>query len=135
MLNHIDIAGRLTADVNLRYTQQNIAVASFSLAVERDRKNEDGTRPVDFIDCVAWRQTAEFVARYFQKGDMVIVSGRLQMRDWTDSTGGKRRSFEVLTDGVYFSGEKRRDSATGNTGYQEPVLRETDEYDEEDLPF
>ena len=112
MLNHIIIMGRLTRDPELRYTQSQTPVASFSLAVDRDFKNQDGSKDTDFIDCVAWRATAEFVSKYFTKGSMAVVSGRLQLRDWTDRDGGKRRSAEVVADNVYF-GESKRDNAGG----------------------
>ena len=108
MLNHIVLMGRLTRDPELRYTQSQTPVASFSLAVDRDfgRGEEKQT---DFIDCVAWRQTGEFVSKYFQKGSMAVVSGRLQIRDWTDRDGNKRRSAEVVVDNVYFGESKRRE--------------------------
>ena len=108
MLNHIVLMGRLTRDPELRYTQSQTPVASFSLAVGRDfgRGEEKQT---DFIDCVAWRQTGEFVSKYFQKGSMAVVSGRLQIRDWTDRDGNKRRSAEVVVDNVYFGESKRRE--------------------------
>ena len=97
MLNHITIMGRLTRDPELRYTQSQTPVASFTLAVDRDFGSRDGgEKQTDFIDCVAWRQTAEFVSKYFTKGRMAVVSGRLQIRDWTDREGGKRRSAEVV---------------------------------------
>ena len=111
MLNHIVLMGRLTRDPELRYTQSQIPVASFSLAVDRDFGGRDGgERQTDFIDIVAWRSTAEFVSKYFTKGSMAVVSGRLQIRDWTDREGGKRRSAEVVADNVYFGESKRRDS-------------------------
>lgn len=111
MLNHIVIMGRLTRDPELRYTQSQTPVASFSLAVDRDFGGRDGgEKQTDFIDCVAWRQTAEFVNKYFTKGSMAVVSGRLQIRDWTDRDGGKRRSAEVVVDNIYFGESKRRDS-------------------------
>ena len=108
MLNHIVLMGRLTRAPELRYTQSQTPVASFSLAVDRDfgRGEEKQT---DFIDCVAWRQTGEFVSKYFQKGSMAVVSGRLQIRDWTDRDGNKRRSAEVVVDNVYFGESKRRE--------------------------
>ena len=110
MLNHIVLMGRLTRDPELRYTQSQIPVASFSLAVDRDFGGRDGgERQTDFIDIVAWRSTAEFVSKYFTKGSMAVVSGRLQIRDWTDREGGKRRSAEVVADNVYFGESKRRD--------------------------
>lgn len=107
MLNQIAIMGRLTRAPELRYTASNTPVASFALAVDRDRTDANGVRDTDFIDCVAWRQTAEFVSKYFQKGSMAVVSGRLQLRDWTDRDGGKRRSAEVLVENIYFGETKR----------------------------
>ena len=109
MLNRIIIMGRLTRDPELRHTQSGTAVASFSLAVDRDFKNQNGEKETDFIDVVAWRTSAEFVSRYFTKGRMAVVEGRLQMRDWTDKEGNKRRSAEVVADNVYFGESKRRD--------------------------
>ena len=109
MLNKIFIMGRLTRDPELRRTQSGTAVTSFSLAVDRDYKSQSGEKETDFIDVVAWRSTAEFVSKYFTKGSMAVVSGRLQIRDWTDREGGKRRSAEVVADNVYFGESKRRD--------------------------
>ena len=110
MLNHIVLMGRLTRDPELRYTQSQIPVASFSLAVDRDFGGRDGgERQTDFIDIVAWRSTAEFVSKYFTKGSMAAVSGRLQIREWTDREGGKRTTAEVVADNVYFGESKRRD--------------------------
>lgn len=115
MLNRIIIMGRLTRDPELRHTQTGTAVASFTLAVDRDFKDKStGERSTDFIDVVAWRQTGEFVSRYFTKGRMAVVEGRLQIRDWTDKDGGKRRSAEIVADNVYF-GDSKRD---GDGGYQ-----------------
>ncbi len=115
MLNHIVIMGRLTRDPELRRTSSGIAVASFTLAVDRDFASRDGgERETDFIDCVAWRQTGEFVSKYFAKGRMAVVSGRLQIRNWTDKEGNKRRSAEVVADNVYF-GESKRDSEGGSS--------------------
>ena len=117
MLNHITIMGRLTRDPELRRTGSGIAVASFSLAVDRDYSPRDGgERETDFIDCVAWRQTGEFVSKYFTKGRMAVVSGRLQIRNWTDKDGNKRRSAEVVADNVYF-GDSRRDGENGGNAY------------------
>ena len=114
MLNHITIMGRLTREPELRRTGSGIAVASFTLAVDRDYTPKDGgERETDFIDCVAWRQTGEFVSKYFTKGSMAVVSGRLQIRGWTDKDGNKRRSAEVVADNVYF-GESKRSSDSGN---------------------
>ncbi len=117
MLNHIVIMGRLTRDPELRRTSSGIAVASFTLAVDRDFGSRDGgERETDFIDCVAWRQTGEFVSKYFAKGRMAVVSGRLQIRNWTDKEGNKRRTAEVVADNVYF-GESKRDSESSNSSY------------------
>ena len=116
MLNHITIMGRLTRDPELRYTQSQTPVASFTLAVDRDFGSRDGgEKQTDFIDCVAWRQTAEFVSKYFTKGSMAVVSGRLQIRDWTDRDGGKRRSAEVVVDKMYFGESRRRDGDSGDS--------------------
>ena len=116
MLNHITIMGRLTRDPELRYTQSQTPVASFILAVDRDFGSRDGgEKQTDFIDCVAWRQTAEFVSKYFTKGSMAVVSGRLQIRDWTDRDGGKRRSAEVVVDNMYFGESRRRDGDSGDS--------------------
>lgn len=113
MLNRIVLMGRLTRDPELRHTQAGTPVASFSLAVERDFKDKaTGEKTTDFIDIVAWRQTAEFVSRFFTKGRMAVVEGRLQLRDWTDRDGNKRRTAEVLAEHVYF-GDSKRDAETG----------------------
>ena len=115
MLNHITIMGRLTRDPELRRTGSGVAVASFTVAVDRDfGKNENGERETDFIDCVAWRQTGEFVSKYFTKGRMAVVSGRLQIRSWTDKEGNKRRTAEVVADNVYF-GDSKRDNDSGSS--------------------
>ena len=112
MLNHIVIMGRLTRDPELRRTGTGIAVASFTVAVDRDFSGRDGgEKETDFIDCVAWRQTGEFVSKYFTKGSMIVVSGRLQIRSWNDKDGNKRRTAEVVADNVYFGESKR-----GNEG-------------------
>ena len=117
MLNHITIMGRLTRDPELRRTGSGIAVASFTLAVDRDFSPKDGgERETDFIDCVAWRQTGEFVSKYFTKGRMAVVSGRLQIRNWNDKDGNKRRSAEVVADNVYFGDSKREDQVGGSFG-------------------
>ena len=109
MLNKIVIMGRLTRDPELRRTQSGTAVTSFSIACDRDYKSQDGEKETDFIDVVAWRSTAEFVSKYFTKGRMAVVSGRLQMRDWTDKEGGKRRSAEIVADSVYFGDSKSKE--------------------------
>ena len=118
MLNHITIMGRLTRDPELRRTGSGIAVASFTVAVDRDFGGRDGgERETDFIDCVAWRQTGEFVSKYFTKGRMIVVSGRLQIRSWTDKDGNKRRTAEVVADNCYFGDSKREEGSSygGNT--------------------
>ena len=117
MLNHIVLMGRLTRDPELRRTQSGVAVASFTLAVDRDFQSRDsGEKQTDFIDIVAWRNTAEFVSKYFAKVSMAVVSGRLQIRDWTDREGGKRRSAEIVADNVYFGESKRRDEGGAPAG-------------------
>ena len=114
MLNHITIMGRLTRDPELRRTGSGIAVASFTVAVDRDFGGRDGgEKETDFIDCVAWRQTGEFVSKYFTKGRMIVVSGRLQIRSWTDKDGNKRRTAEVVADNCYF-GDSKRESDGGS---------------------
>ena len=137
MLNHIVIMGRLAKDPELRRTQSGTAVTSFRLAVDRDFKDKQtGQRATDWIDCVAWRSTAEFVEKYFSKGSLAVVSGRLQMRDWTDKDGNKRISAEVQVDNIYFGGSKRNEggSDAGDAGdAQEPEFEELDEDGE--LPF
>ena len=115
MLNRIILMGRLTRDPELRRTGSGTAVTSFSLAVDRDFKSQSGEKETDFIDIVAWRSTAEFVSKYFTKGRMAVVEGRLQIRDWTDRDGGKRRSAEVVADNVYF-GDSKRDGGD-SSGY------------------
>jgi single-strand DNA-binding protein len=114
MLNTITLMGRLTRDPELRYTQSQTPVASFTLAVDRDfSRSED--KQTDFIDIVAWRQTAEFVSKYFTKGSMAVVNGRLQIREWTDREGNKRRSAEVVADNVYFGEAKRREGGESHS--------------------
>ena len=119
MLNVCTIMGRLVRDPELRRTGSGVAVTSFTLAVDRDFNPKDGgEKEVDFIDCNAWRGTAEFVSKYFSKGSMAIVSGRLQIRTWNDKDGNKRRSAEVVADSVYFGDSKKSDQ--GNSSYQAP---------------
>lgn len=116
MLNHIVLMGRLTRDPELRRTGSGIAVASFTIAVDRDYSGKDnGEKETDFIDIVAWRQTGEFVSKYFTKGRMAVVSGRLQIRGWTDKDGNKRKSAEVVADHVYFGDSKKE--ASGGDSY------------------
>lgn len=115
MLNHIVIMGRLTRDPEFRRTAGNVAVASFTAAVDRDYlTRESGERETDFIDCVAWRQVGEFVSRYFKKGSMIVVAGRLQVRTWTDKDGNKRRTSEIFVENVYF-GEGKRSQQEGDS--------------------
>lgn len=144
MLNHITIMGRLTRDPELRYTQSQTPVASFTLAVDRDYKQDGADRETDFIDCVAWRATAEYVSKYFTKGRMAVVSGRLQIRDWTDRDGNKRRAAEVHTTSVYFGDSKKPDSDGYNRpsgeNYTAESNREASRFaelddDDGDLPF
>lgn len=115
MLNHITIMGRLTRDPELRRTGTGVAVTSFTVAVDRDFSKDNET---DFIECVAWRQTGEFVSKHFSKGKMIVVSGRLQIRSWTDNDGNKRKTAEVVADNVYF-GDSKKDESIGNdvSGY------------------
>ena len=147
MLNHIVIMGRLTRDPELRRTGSGIAVTSFTVAVDRDfGKNENGEKETDFIDCVAWRQTGEFVSKYFTKGRMAVVSGRLQIRSWTDKDGNKRRTAEVVADNVYF-GDSKRDGESGSFnatpafgGYSAPAAAPASDFamlddDDAQLPF
>jgi single-strand DNA-binding protein len=134
MLNNITLMGRLTRDPELRYTQSNIPVASFTLACERDIADKaTGRREVDFIDCVAWRSTGEFVSKYFQKGNSCIVSGRLQIRDWTDREGNNRKAAEINVGNVYFGQSKSADRATENTNTQPAFEGIAD--DDGELPF
>jgi len=150
MLNHIVIMGRLTRDPELRRTGSGVAVTSFSLAVDRDFGNrESGERETDFIDCVAWRQTGEFVSKYFAKGRMAVVSGRLQIRNWTDKEGNKRRTAEVIADNVYFGDSKRDGDNAGSYaapaaqnfgGYSAPASAPASDFamlddDDAQLPF
>lgn len=144
MLNQITLMGRLTRDPELRYTQSQTPVTSFTLAVDRDVVGGDGERKTDFIDCVAWRSSAEFVSKYFAKGSMAVVSGRLQIRDWTDRDGNKRRAAEVHTTSVYFGDSKKPDSDGYNRpsgeNYAAESNREASRFaelddDDGDLPF
>ena len=139
MLNHIVIMGRLTRDPELRRTGSGIAVASFTVAVDRDfGKNENGEKETDFIDCVAWRSTGEFVSKYFTKGRMAVVSGRLQIRKWTDKDGNNRRTAEIVADNVYF-GDSKKDSS-GDATVATPAAAPASDFamledDDASLPF
>ena len=116
MLNHVCLQGRICNDIELRRTGSGVAVSSFTLAIDRDFKNNGGEKETDFFDIVCWRNTAEFVSKYFSKGKMATVSGRLQVRSWTDAEGHKRKAVEIVADSVYFG--ERKDSAS--TGYDNP---------------
>lgn len=109
MLNHIVVMGRLTRDPELRKTASGVSVASFSVAVDRDFSQQDGKKETDFLDVVAWRNTAEFAAKYFMKGRMAVISGRLQIRNWEDKEGNKRRTAEILAENIYFGDSKKED--------------------------
>lgn len=145
MLNHITIMGRLTRDPELRRTGSGIAVASFSLAVDRDFPNkETGEKETDFIDCVAWRQTGEFVSKYFTKGRMAVVSGRLQVRKWKNDQGENRYSTEVVAENVYFGDSKRDSDGTSSyrpaPSYTPPISPDASDFallddDDAQLPF
>ena len=149
MLNHITIMGRLTKDPKMRRTGSGVAVTSFTVAVDRDFAPNGGEKETDFIDCVAWRQTGEFVDKYFGKGRMIVVSGRLQIRSWTDKDGNKRRTAEVIADNVYFA-DSKTDAASaapqapapanyGTPAYSAPNYPASDfqmlEDDDAQLPF
>lgn len=144
MLNHISIMGRMVRDPELKQTQSGVSVAHFTLAVDRDFSGRDGgEKETDFIDVVCWRNTAEFVTRYFSKGRMAIVAGRLQMRKWTDKNGNNRVAAEVVADNVYFGDSKKEESSGGNYGgYTAPASggyfangSEDPEDSEDTLPF
>ncbi len=139
MLNRIIIMGRLGDDPKVRYTQGGTPVESFSLAVDRDFKDQSGERVTDWVPVVAWNAKAKFVEQYFIKGQLAVVDGRLQVRDWTDKDGGKRRSYEVVADNVYFGGSKSdgaapNQAAAAQAPQKEDWTREADE-SEEQLPF
>lgn len=136
-LNHITIMGRITKDIELRRTPAGVAVASFTVAVDRDF-NQNGQKETDFIDCVAWRGTGEFVERNFSKGKMIVVSGRLQIRKWEDKNGNKRNSAEIVADNVYFgdtkkdAGEKFEAAIRNHEPLQDYVVLDGDD---SSLPF
>ena len=149
MLNHITLMGRLVNDPELRRTGTGIAVTTFRIAVDRDYAPKDGgERKADFIDCVAWRQTGEFISKYFSKGRMIVVDGRLEMRDWTDKEGNKRTTAEVIVDNAYFGDSKRDSDNSGSYtapaapaygGYSAPAAPASDfamlDDDDAQLPF
>lgn len=130
MLNHATIMGRLTADPELRNTQSGVAVANFRVAVDRDFKDRDGNRGVDFFPVVCWRGTAEFAARFFAKGSLAVISGRLQVREYTDKDGNKRSATEIVADNVYFGDSKREDKPADKDPFY-PL----DDMDDGELPF
>ncbi len=130
MLNHITLAGRLVADPELRRTQSGIAVASFNLAVDQDYKAQNGERGVDFIPIVAWRGTAEFAEKYFEKGQMAIISGRLSTRRYEDKNGNKRTAYEVVASNIYFAGSKAKPNTDEAPQRYDELLD-----DDPDLPF
>ena len=134
MLNKIILMGRLTRDPELRKTGNGTAVASFTLAVDRDYKPQDGERETDFIDIVAWRGTGEFVSKYFTKGRMAVVEGRLQVQDWTDKDGNKRRSTEVIADSVYF-GDSKKVSESDTPAEASGEFQELPDEEKGELPF
>jgi len=138
MLNQINIMGRLTKNPELRYTGTSVPVASFTVAVERDI----GEKKTDFINCVAWRQTGEFIAKHFEKGSMIAVTGRLQMRDWEDRDGNKRTSAEIMVDHAYFCGGKpSRTESAEDTGSFDRSMQQASAFtpvdidDDGELPF
>lgn len=139
MLNHVTIMGRLTRDPELRHTQSGAAVSSFTLAVDRDFKSHSGERETDFVNCTAWKSVAEFTARYFSRGRMAIVEGRLQSRKYTDKDGNNRTAYEVVASSVYF-GDSKRDSdpldklADDAAPVSEPSFQEMED-DPSELPF
>lgn len=140
MLNHITIMGRLTATPELRTTPSGASVTRFTLAVERDYKDKDtGERAADFIDCVAWRGAAEFVTRHFSKGRMAVVAGRLQIRDYTDKDGNKRRAAEIVAENVYFGDSGNVGNGTTNAGLEAAPVQTAPNFtelnDDEELPF
>lgn len=131
MLNHITVMGRLVRDPELRHTQSGLPVCSFSIACERDYKDAGGDKQTDFIDIVAWRNTAEFVSKYFTKGRMAVVDGRLQLRDWTDREGNKRRNAEILANTINFGDSRPRDAEA----MPQPAATAGQEYEGGELPF
>lgn len=139
MLNHITIMGRFTRDPELRHTQSGTAVTSFTLAVERDFKDKSsGEAVTDWISCTAWKGTAEFVSRYFQKGRMAVVDGRLQTRSYQDRDGNKRTAVEVVADHVYFGDSKKKESEGNAPEYELPENEPqgfSEAEDDGELPF
>ena len=136
MLNKVFLQGRLVADPELRHTQQGTPVASYRLAVDRDYKSKDSNaQNADFVNIVSWRNTAEFVSRYFTKGRMMLVEGRLQMRSYTDKDGNRRVAAEVVTDNVHFADSRKDGSNNEDGSLQESAGFEELADDDGDLPF
>ena len=140
MLNHITIMGRLTRDPEMRRTGSGVAVTSFTIACDRDFSGKGSEKETDFIDVTAWRNTAEFVNSYFTKGRMAVVSGRLQIRSWTDKDGNKRRTAEVVADNVYFADSKKEESSGSNFHNFTPASEPLQDFavvdgDDSELPF
>ena len=139
MLNNISIMGRIAHDLELRQTQSGVAACMFTIACERDFKGQNGERETDFIDVQAWRNTAEFVTKYFKKGDLCAVKGRLQARTYEDKNGVKRKAVEIVADSVYFAGSKQQAAAPAQQGAAGAdnggfyPINET--IDDDDLPF
>ena len=144
-LNRVILTGRLTADPELRYTQTNLPVATFAIAVDRRQTGEDGKKVADFFQCVAWRGTGEFVKKYFSKGSRIFVEGHIQNRDWTDKDGNKRRSTEIVCDNVEFGDSKKdngsnADTTSGGSSYNPVNVAAPADFeelpdDEDELPF
>lgn len=141
MLNTITVMGRLTRDPELRRTGSGVAVTSFTVAVESDFKDKDGNKKTIFVDCVAWRSTGEYVSKYFAKGRMAIVKGQLDIREWTDKDGNKRKSAEIVAENVYFGDSKKEDSGSyGGNSYAPGYVQNSGEFEQIDdddaqLPF
>lgn len=133
MLNNVVIMGRLTRDPELRRTQSGTAVTSFTMAVDRDFKSQSGEKETDFIDVVAWRNTGEFAAKYLAKGRMAAVEGRIQVRDWQDKDGNRRKSVEVVADNVYFADSKRDSKPQESRTVEDQEFDEIE--DDGDFPF
>ena len=131
MLNKVIVMGRLVRNPELRRTNSGTAVASFTIACDRDFKSDGGEREADFIECVAWRNTAEFVSKYFTKGRMAVVSGRLQTRNWTDKEGNKRKATEIVAESVYFGDSKREELQS----YAAPQESFAELPDDGEIPF
>ena len=143
-MNKVILMGRLTKDVEIRQTPNGVSLARFSIAVTRRFKNSNGEYDADFINCVAWRQTGEFIARYFQKGSMIAIVGSIQTRSWDGNDGKKQYATEVIVDEAYFTGSKSESSTGGNTDLSDSSLDDLNSQygedfatigDEEDLPF